>query len=108
MMLRPLLALLMVALAMPAMAQRGCHDDMTATVTMTPPAMATSMPMPLGRHDSTAAEHVCAGCIPPATWRSNVPPAPTPAPAVPLASRVATLDLAPPAPPATPPPRRFG
>ncbi|MEG3147664.1 hypothetical protein U1839_23695 [Sphingomonas sp. RT2P30] len=105
MLLRLILALLMVALAMPAMASHGCHDDMPAA---TAHAMAMSVPMPMGKHDGTAAEHVCAGCIPPSTWRSNIPASPVLTAPLPLASRIATLDLAPPAPPATPPPRRIG
>eukprot|EP01035_Chromulina_nebulosa_P033759 gene33759-45210_t len=72
MLLRLILALLMVALAMPAMASHGCHDDMPA-VTVASHMMTKSAPMPMGKHDGTAAEHVCAGCIPPSTWRSNVP-----------------------------------
>ncbi|CAN5310152.1 hypothetical protein BH10PSE14_BH10PSE14_40030 [soil metagenome] len=105
MLLRLILAMLIAALAMPAMARSGCHDNMPVAVAMTSPAMAPSMPME--KHDSTAAEHVCAGCIPPSSWQSGVTPAPMLTPAVPLASRIATLDLAPPAPPATPPPRRI-
>jgi hypothetical protein len=105
MLLRLILAILIAALAMPAMALGGCHDDVPAAVVMTNPAMAPSMPME--KHDSIAAEHVCAGCIPPSTWQSGVSPAPMLTSAVPLASLIATLDLAPPAPPATPPPRRI-
>ncbi|MDH7971690.1 hypothetical protein QH494_05800 [Sphingomonas sp. AR_OL41] len=111
MLLRLILALLMVALAMPAMASHGCHDDMPAApATSHAQAMSMSapMPMPIGKHDSTAAEHVCAGCIPPSTWRSNVPASRVLTAPLPRASRIATLDLAPPAPPATPPPRRIG
>ncbi len=107
MLLRLILALLMAALAMPAMASHGCHDDMPAA-TVASHMMTKSAPMPMGKHDGTAAEHVCAGCIPPSTWRSHVPARRVLVAALPLASRIATLDLAPQAPPATPPPRRIG
>ena len=43
MLLRLILGMLIAALAMPAMAKSGCHDDMPATVAMSHHAM--SMPM---------------------------------------------------------------
>lgn len=101
MLLRLILALLMTALAMPAMAHSGCHDDMPMAVASSHHAMS----MPMSKHEGTAAEHVCAGCIPPSTWRTGVIVLAALPPATPLAARIATLDLAPPAPPATPPPR---
>jgi hypothetical protein len=103
MLMRLILGLLIAALAMPAMAKSGCHDDMPATIAMSRHAM--SMPMPTGKHDGTAAEHVCAGCIPPSTWRSGVIAHAVLPPAMQPMVRIATPDLAPSAPPATPPPR---
>jgi hypothetical protein len=105
MLLRLLLGILIATLAMPAMAQGGCHDDVPASVTASHHAM--SMPMPMGKHGGAAAEHVCAGCIPPSTWRSGATARAVLPTAMPLAQRIARLDLAPPAPPATPPPRRI-
>ena len=105
MLLRLILGLLIAALAMPAMAKSGCHDDVPAAVAMSHHAMST--PMPMSKHDGTAAEHVCAGCIPPSTWRSGVIARAVLPTTMPLATRIATLDLAPSAPPATPPPRRI-
>ena len=102
MLLRLILGILIAALAMPAMAKSGCHDDM-------PMAVASShhaTPMPMSKHDGTAAEHVCAGCIPPSTWRSGVIAHAALPRAMPSPTRVTRLDLAPSAPPATPPPRR--
>jgi hypothetical protein len=103
MLLRLILGVLIAALAMPAMAHSGCHDDMPAALTSAHHAMS----MPMSKHDGTAAEHVCAGCIPPSTWRSGVMTRAVPPSAVSLARRIETLDLAPSAPPATPPPRRI-
>jgi hypothetical protein len=102
MLLRLILGILIAALAMPAMAKSGCHDDMPATVAMNHRAMS----MPMSKHDGTANEHVCAGCIPPSTWRSGVITRAALPSATPAVARIAKLDLAPPAPPATPPPRR--
>jgi hypothetical protein len=102
MLLRLILGLLMAALALPAMAHSGCHDDM-------PMAMASAhrgMPMPISKHDGTATEHLCAGCIPPSTWRSGVPGRARLATIVPLVASTYRLDLATSVPPATPPPRR--
>ena len=105
MLLRLILGMLIAALAMPAMAKSGCHDDMPAAVAISDHAM--SIPMPMSKHDGTAAEHVCAGCIPPSTWRSGlIAHAALPA-VMPSITRIATLDLAASAPPATPPPRRI-
>ena len=105
MLLRLILAILIAALAMPAMAKSGCHDDLPATVAMNHHAM--SMPMPMSKQDGTTAEHVCAGCIPPSTWRGGVITRAVPPRATPPVARIARLDLAPSAPPATPPPRRI-
>jgi hypothetical protein len=105
MLLRLILGLLMAVLAMPAMAHSGCHDGMPMAGAV--PHHAMSMPMPMSKHDGAAAEHACAGCIPPSTWRSGMIVRAVLPPAMPLAARIATLDLAPSAPPATPPPRRI-
>jgi hypothetical protein len=102
MLLRLLLGILIAALAMPAMAKSGCHDDVPMAVGSSHHAMS----MPMSKHDGTAAEHVCAGCIPPSTWRSAMITHAALPPAMPSPARVTALDLAPSAPPATPPPRR--
>ena len=107
MLLRLILGMRIAALAMPAMAKSGCHDDMPAAVAISDHAMSMPMPMPMSKHDGTAAEHVCAGCIPPSTWRSGAIVRAALPPAMPSVVWIATLDLAPPAPPATPPPRRI-
>lgn len=103
MLLRLIIGILIAALAMPAMAKSGCHDDMPTAVAVSH----HSMPMPLSKHDGTAAEHVCAGCIPPSTWRSGVIARAVLPPTTPHVERITTLDLATPMPPATPPPRRI-
>jgi len=103
MLLRLILGVLIAALAMPAMAQSGCHDDMPAAVMSAHHAMST----PMSKHDGTATEHVCAGCIPPSTWRAGVITRAVLSSALSPGMRIATLDLAPSAPPATPPPRRI-
>jgi len=103
MLLRLLLGILIATLAMPAMAQGGCHDDMPMAAAPSHHAMS----MPISKHDGAPAEHLCTGCIPPSTWRSGViPHEPLPV-ATPSPARIVTLDLAPRAPPATPPPRRI-
>jgi hypothetical protein len=103
MLLRLILGILIAALAMPAMAKSGCHDDMPMAVASSHHAAPMSMPM--SKHDGTAAEHVCAGCIPPSTWRSGMIAHAALPPAMPSPAHVTRLDLAPSAPPATPPPR---
>lgn len=97
MVVRLLLALILAAFALPAAAM-PCHDAPMA-------GMAAMAHHPDSPRDKALPVHACIGCVPPSSWRSGAVPPRLAAPATIRAARIATLDLAPVAPPATPPPK---
>jgi hypothetical protein len=102
MLARLLLALLLVAFALPALANGPCHDAPMPAMAHMLPGDSHDMP----RHgDTIATPHVCIGCIPPASLAVTGTAPPLRATALPRRIVAAAFDPASGTPPALPPPR---
>lgn len=99
---RLILALLLVAFALPALANGPCHDAPQLKVMA---GMAHGSHHAPRREDHATVPHVCIGCIPPASLAAAAVDSPALRVGVPRRIVTTAFDPAAGAPPALPPPR---